>query len=97
MPTSARCDRAPRRRKACLTALIDGNSHPFRIGRDGRNKTDLMKASKEFTFGFNATRDGKRIAYHKGYHVFLANADGSNARQVETGRTSYDAPPPLSR
>lgn len=75
-----------------FTALIDGNSHPFRMDRDGRNKTDLTKASKEFTYGFNATRDGKRIAYHKGYQVFLANADGSNARRIDTGRPFNFAP-----
>jgi Tol biopolymer transport system component len=72
--------------KLGFTALIDGNSHPFRMDRDGRHKTDLPRASTEFTYGFSATRDGKRIAYHKAYQVFVANADGSDARKVETGR-----------
>ena len=71
--------------KLGFTALIDGNSHPFRMDRDGRNKTDLTKESKEFAYGFSSSRDGKRIAYHKNYQVFLADADGSNARQVQTG------------
>jgi Tol biopolymer transport system component len=75
-----------------FTALIDGNSHPFRMDRDGRNKADLTKASKEFSYGFNATPDGKRIAYHKGYQVFVADADGSNARRVETGQPFNFAP-----
>ena len=78
--------------KLGFTALIDVNSHPFRMNRDGRNKTDLTKASKEFSYGFNATRDGKRIAYHKGYQVFVADADGSNARQVATGQPFNFAP-----
>ena len=34
--------------KLGFTALIDGNSHPFRMDRDGRNKIDLTKASREF-------------------------------------------------
>lgn len=71
--------------KLGFTALIDGNSHPFRMDRDGRNKTDLTKESKEFAYGFSSSRDGKRIAYHKNYQVFLADADGSNAKQVQTG------------
>jgi Tol biopolymer transport system component len=75
-----------------FTALIDGNSHPFCMDRNGRNKTDLTKASKEFSYGFSATRDGKRIAYHKSYQVFLADADGSNARRVETGKPFNFAP-----
>jgi Tol biopolymer transport system component len=72
--------------KLGFTALIDGNSHPFRMDRDGRNKVDLTKESKEFTYGFSGSRDGKRIAYHKNYQVYLADADGSNPLHVKTGR-----------
>ena len=39
--------------KLGFTALIDGNSHPFRMDRDGRNKIDLTKGSKEFAYGFS--------------------------------------------
>jgi len=67
-------------------ALIDGNSHPFRMDRDGKNKRDLTKDSKEFAYGFSASPDGKRIAYHKNYQVYLADADGTNVRKIETGR-----------
>ncbi len=72
--------------KLGFTALIEGNSHPFRMDRDGRNKINLTRESKEFAYGFNTTRDGKRIAYHKNYQVFLADADGTNAIQVQTGQ-----------
>lgn len=72
--------------KLGFTALVDGNSHPFRMDRDGRNKVDLTKESKEFAYGFSSSRDGKRISYHKNYQVFLADADGSNARHVQTGQ-----------
>lgn len=78
--------------KLGFTAIIDGNSHPFRMDRDGRNKTDLTKTSKEFSYGFSSSRDGRRIAYHKNYHVFLANADGSGAAQVKTGNSFNFAP-----
>ena len=78
--------------KLGFTAIIDGNSHPFRMDRDGRNKVDLTKESKEFAYGFSSSRDGKRIAYHKSYQVFLANADGSNAVQVQTGQPFNFAP-----
>lgn len=72
--------------KLGFTALVDGNSHPFRMDRDGRNKVDLTKESKEFAYGFSSSRDGKRISYHKNYQVFLADADGSNPRHVQTGQ-----------
>jgi Tol biopolymer transport system component len=72
--------------KLGFQALIDGNSHPFRMDRDGKNKRDLTKDSKEFSYGFSASPDGKRIAYHKSYQVHVADADGSNARLVKTGQ-----------
>lgn len=75
-----------------FTALIDGNSHPFSMDRDGRNKVDLTQQSKEFAYGFSSSRDGKRIAYHKNYQIILADADGSNAHKVETGLPFNFAP-----
>lgn len=73
-------------------ALIDGNSHPFAMDRDGKNKRDLTEGSKEFAYGFNASPDGRRIAYHKSYRVYVADADGSNAREVATGLPFNFAP-----
>jgi Tol biopolymer transport system component len=72
--------------KLGFLALIDGNLHPFRMDRDGKNKRDLTKDSAEFAYGFSASPDGKRIAYHKSYQIYIADADGSNARHVETGK-----------
>ena len=46
------------------------NSHPFAMDRDGRNKRDLTEGSREFAYGFSASPDGRRIAYHKGYQVY---------------------------
>lgn len=71
--------------KLGFTALIDGNSHPFRMDRDGRNKVDLTKGSREFAYGFSSSRDGRRIAYHQNYQIYLADADGSHAQRIETG------------
>jgi Tol biopolymer transport system component len=72
-------------KKLGFTALIDGQSHPFRMNLDGTGKEDLTSRSSEFTYGFSASPDGKRITYHKNYQVYLANADGSAAVKVETG------------
>ena len=74
------------RSKLGFQALIDGNSHPFQMDGDGRNKRDLTAESREFAYGFSASLDGRRIAYHKSYRVYVADRDGSNARLVETGR-----------
>lgn len=71
--------------KLGFTALIGGNSKPFRMNRDGRNKTDLTKNSDGFAYGFSSSPDGSRISYHENYQVYLADADGSNRIHVKTG------------
>ncbi|NUN98386.1 MAG: PD40 domain-containing protein [Candidatus Omnitrophica bacterium] len=73
-------------------ALINGISHPHRMDRDGRNKVDLSSGAEGFTYGSNASPDGRRIAYHKDYKIHLANADGSEARVIETGNPFNFAP-----
>jgi Tol biopolymer transport system component len=73
-------------------AIVGGNSHPFRMDRDGRHKRDLTEGSPEFAYGFSASPDGRRIAYHKSYQVYLADADGSNAHKVETDKPFNFAP-----
>ena len=67
-------------------AIIDGNSHPFVMDRDGRNKRDLTKDSKEFAYGFSSSPDGKRVAYHKNYKIYVADGDGTRARLIDTGQ-----------
>lgn len=71
--------------KLGFTALIGGNSKPFRMDRDGRNKTGLTKNSKGVAYGFSSSPDGSRISYHENYQVYLADADGSNRIHVKTG------------
>lgn len=78
--------------KLGFTAIIDGNSHPFRMTLDGKNKTDLTKDSKEFSYGFSSSPDGKRIAYHKNYQIHVADADGKNAKRIETQNPFNFAP-----
>ncbi len=73
-------------KKLGFLAIIDGNSKPFRMDLDGRNKVDLSKDSKGFTYGFSSSPDGSRIAYHDDYQIYLANADGSNRVHVPTGQ-----------
>lgn len=73
-------------------ALIDGNSHPFSMDRDGRNKRDLTSQSKEFAYGFSSSPDGRRIAYHQSYQVYVAEADGKSPKRIETGNPFNFAP-----
>jgi TolB protein len=80
------------RRQLGFTALIDGISHPFRMDVDGRNKRDLSAGPSGFTYGFEASPDGRRISYHKDYQVFIAGRDGSEPQRIETGRPFNFAP-----
>ena len=78
--------------KLGFTALIDGNSQPFRMDRDGRNKTDLSKDSNGFSYGFSSSPNGSRISWHENYQISLADADGSNRIHVQTGHPFNFAP-----
>lgn len=78
--------------KLGFTALINGNSQPFRMDRNGRNKIDLTRDSNGFSYGFSSSPDGSRISWHENYQVYLANADGSNRMHVQTGHPFVFAP-----
>ena len=67
-------------------AMINGMMTPFSMSLDGTHKKDLSSGNREFTYGLNASPDGKRIAYHKSYQVYIADADGTHALHVNTGQ-----------
>lgn len=75
-----------------FTALIDGVSKPFAMDVDGRNKADLARESKGFSYGFSGSPDGTRAAWHEDYRVWVADADGSNRRMIDTGHPFNFAP-----
>ncbi len=74
-----------------FTAIIQGDSKPFGMKRDGTGKQDLSQQAG-FAYGFSASPDGARIAYHQSYQVYVADADGKNAVKVETGQPFNFAP-----
>ena len=69
-----------------FTPLIHGQSKPFSMNLDGSGKKDLSQQAG-FAYGFSASPDGARIAYHQDYQVYLADADGGNARKVQSGQS----------
>lgn len=68
-----------------FTALINGVSKPFLMDLDGRNKRNVSGEGGGFAYGYSASPDGKLISYHDNYQIFIAQADGSNKRRVDTG------------
>jgi Tol biopolymer transport system component len=74
----------PDGKKLLMTSLIKGVSKPFLMDLDGRNKRDVSGGGTGFTYGLNASPDGKRISYHENYQIYISNADGSEKRKVET-------------
>ena len=75
----------PNGRGLGFTPLINGVSKPFVMDLDGRNKRDLSGMGTGFTYGYSASPDGKFISYHEDYQVFIANADGTAKKKIETG------------
>jgi len=67
-----------------FTAHINDEDRPFAMRSDGTGKHDLSD-KPGFTYGFSASPDGARIAYHQNYQILLADADGGNAVKLETG------------
>jgi len=65
--------------------LINGISKLFVMDLDGRNKRDLSASDAGFSYGDSASPDGKLISYLKNYQVYIANADGSEKRHINTG------------
>jgi TolB protein len=82
----------PRSDKLTFTALINGISHPYSMDRDGKNKKDMTDGDAAFTYGFGPSPDGKHVSYHKDYQVYVADADGANARHIATGNPFSFAP-----
>lgn len=68
-----------------FTPLINGVSKPFVMDLDGRNKQDLSSTNAGFTYGYSASPDGNLISYHENYQVYIARADGSEKRHINTG------------
>lgn len=69
-----------------FTALINNISKPYVMDADGRNKRDVSGDGAGFAYGYSASPDGRMISYHENYQIYIAKADGSDKRKVETGR-----------
>jgi Tol biopolymer transport system component len=79
--------------KLRFLALVGGTNRPFLMDLDGKNKRDIIKDSPNLVHGMNLSPDGKRGAYEdSGYRLFLADGDGSNARQIQTGQRFHLMP-----
>lgn len=68
-----------------FTALINNVSKPFVMDAEGRNKRDVSGEGAGFVYGYSASPDGRMISYHENYQIYIAKADGSDKRKVETG------------
>src|SRR5436190_103546 len=67
-------------------ALIDGVSRPFLNDRDGKNRRELERKTPNPLHGMSLAPDGKRGPYETpNYQLYIADADGSNGKQVKTG------------
>lgn len=75
----------PENRGMGFTSLIDGVSKPFVMDLDGGHKRDVSGNGTGFTYGYGISPDGEYISYHEDYQVFIAKADGSEKKRIETG------------
>lgn len=79
--------------KLSFNALIDGVSRPYLMDRDGKNKRELIRKSPNLVHGMSISPDGKRGTYETpNYQLYIADTDGSNAREVKTGHPFHLMP-----
>jgi Tol biopolymer transport system component len=79
--------------KLSFSAVIDGVWRPYVMDRDGKNKRELIRKTGNLVHGMSLSPDGKRGAYEDpAYRLFLADADGSNAKQIQTGQRFHLMP-----
>jgi TolB protein len=75
----------PNRKGLGFTPLINGASKPHVMDLDGRNKRDVSGEGGGFAYGYSASPDGRSISFHDNYQVYVANADGTEKRHINTG------------
>ncbi len=75
-----------------FTPLIKGVSKPYTMDPDGKNKRDVSGSGAGFAYGYSASPDGRRIAYHENYQIYVSDADGKNKAKIETRRPFNFAP-----
>ena len=79
--------------KLRFSATIGGKTRPYLMDLDGKNKRELSKDYPHLVHGMSLSPDGKRGAYEDpAYRFFLADADGSNAKQIKTGERFHLMP-----
>jgi Tol biopolymer transport system component len=76
-----------------FSAHVEGGSRPYVMDRDGKNKRPMVRKTGPLVHGMSLSPDGKRGAYEDPqYRLFLADADGSNAKQIVTGHPFHLMP-----
>ena len=69
--------------RATFLASVDGKRRPFTMKLDGTDKRQVSSSSDNFIYGLSPSPDGRRSAYIINYKLYLADADGTNARRVD--------------
>jgi len=75
-----------------FTPLIRGVSKPWAMDLDGRRKRDVSGDGQGFAYGYSVSPDGEKLSYHESYQIWIADKDGSNRRQIDTGQAFNFAP-----
>jgi Tol biopolymer transport system component len=68
-----------------FTPLIKGLSKPYMMDLDGHHKRDVSGKDGGFAYGYSSSPDGKQISYHEDYRIYIAKADGTEKKRIETG------------
>lgn len=78
--------------KLLMTSLMNGVSKPFLMEMDGSRKIDISNGGTGFSYGLSSTKDGKYVAYHENYQIYVSLSDGTDKKRIDTGYNFNFAP-----
>lgn len=78
--------------KLLMTSLMNGVSKPFLMEMDGSGKQDISNGGTGFSYGLSSTPDGRYVAYHEDYQIYVSRSDGTDKKRIDTGYNFNFAP-----
>jgi TolB protein len=75
-------------RKLAFTSTRDGNAEVYAMNANGTGVVNLTTNAAESDYRPSWSPDGKKVAFLRGFHLFVMNGDGTGLRDL-TGAQGF--------
>ncbi len=65
-------------------AMIDNKPSLYLMNKDGTNKQPFIDTTPGYTYGFNASPDGTKFAFHSDYKLYIGDTSTGQYNQIQT-------------